>query len=352
MATKPSSSVTVDFTTQTPSTGAATDADTLPAGTLVVNGTDNGATVTVTNKETGVYKAAVTIPDLTAGDEVQIRIDATVGGVAGKAVVWTDHVDTKLNANLQDLTAAQVNAQADTALADYDPPTKTEMDTAFTEIKGGTWDSGTDTLEDIRNATAGAGAGLPTATITVTETDDDGDPIPSARVQIYDSGNSVYVAEGTTNGSGVAAIIVPGDATYKARVSKPGWTFTVPETLTVSGDTADAYYGTQFTPGTPSPGTVRIYSWEFEADGATAIPSVAVNAWPSNRGAHHDDGGIAYEDTYNATATTDSNGYWYLDLTPDTEYDFDLQTTRDNIYRKITTPAANSQLEDIDGIDD
>ena len=351
MATKPSSSVTVDFTTQTAATGAATDADSLPAGTLVVNGTDNGASVTVTNKATGIYKAAVTIPALSDGDEVQIRIAATVDSIAGVAVIWTDHIDSKLNADLQDLTAAQVNAEADTALSDYDPPTNTEMADAFTEVKGGTWDSGTDTLEDIRNATAASGAGLPTATITVKETDGTGAVIPNVRVQIYDAANAVYVAEGTTNGSGIAAIIVPGDATYKVRCSLAGWTYTLPETLTVSGDTADEYYGTEFTPGTPSPGTVRIYSWEFESDGATAVPSVAVNAWPSVKGAHHDDGGIAY-DGYKAAATTDAAGYWYLDLTPSTEYDFDLRTTRQKIYRKIMTPAANSQLEDIDGIDD
>ena len=37
------------------------------------------------------------------------------------------------------------------ALADYDPPTDTEMVAAFTEIKGATWAAGTDTLEHIRN---------------------------------------------------------------------------------------------------------------------------------------------------------------------------------------------------------
>ncbi len=45
----------------------------------------------------------------------------------------------------------EVNAEADTALSDYDAPTKAEMDTAFTEIKGATWSGTTDTLEHIRN---------------------------------------------------------------------------------------------------------------------------------------------------------------------------------------------------------
>ena len=35
---------------------------------------------------------------------------------------------------LNDISAAQVNAEVDTALADYDPPTKTEMDNAFDDL--------------------------------------------------------------------------------------------------------------------------------------------------------------------------------------------------------------------------
>lgn len=49
-----------------------------------------------------------------------------------------------------DLSAAQVNAEVDTALADYDGPTNAEMVAAFTEIKGATWAT-TDTLEAIRD---------------------------------------------------------------------------------------------------------------------------------------------------------------------------------------------------------
>ncbi len=44
-----------------------------------------------------------------------------------------------------------VNAECDTALTDYDAPTKAEQDSAFTEIKGATWAAGTDTLEHIRD---------------------------------------------------------------------------------------------------------------------------------------------------------------------------------------------------------
>ena len=45
---------------------------------------------------------------------------------------------------------AEINAEADTALSDYDGPTKAELDSAFTEIKGASWAT-TDTLEAIRD---------------------------------------------------------------------------------------------------------------------------------------------------------------------------------------------------------
>lgn len=118
---KSAQSVTVDFTTVSPVTGAATDATGTPVGTLVVNGTDNGASVTVTNKATGVYKAAVTLPSLTAGDLVQIRVAATVAGVAGVGVIWQEVADTKRVSDLNDLAAGDemdlVDAPNATAVA-------------------------------------------------------------------------------------------------------------------------------------------------------------------------------------------------------------------------------------------
>jgi len=70
---------------------------------------------------------------------------------------WADTTDNVAGGFLGTLTEvnrydlAQINSQMDTALTDYDPPTATEMTNAFTEIKGGTWSSVTDTLEHIRN---------------------------------------------------------------------------------------------------------------------------------------------------------------------------------------------------------
>lgn len=97
MSVRTGQTVVAEFTTADPTTGAAANATGTPAGTLVINGTDDAAAVTVTNKETGVYKASVTLPTLTPGDTVMIRVSATVDGVAGKGVVWRDACDVLLS---------------------------------------------------------------------------------------------------------------------------------------------------------------------------------------------------------------------------------------------------------------
>jgi hypothetical protein len=103
MTVKSAQAITVLFATANPTTGAAADATGTPSGTLYVNGVANAATVTVTNVTTGVYKAAVTLPALTAGDIVSLRVAATVATIAGEAVVWQDVGDTE---RLSDLATA------------------------------------------------------------------------------------------------------------------------------------------------------------------------------------------------------------------------------------------------------
>lgn len=81
--------------------------------------------------------------DVQIGTDIDaILVDTAEIGAAGAgltAVPWNAAWD------------AEVQSECTDALNVYDPPTKTEMDSAFTEIKGATWASGTDTLEHIRD---------------------------------------------------------------------------------------------------------------------------------------------------------------------------------------------------------
>lgn len=116
MSIRSAQAIVVEFITSSPTTGAATNADSLPTGILIISGADNGATVTVTNVTTGRYKAAVTLPTLAVGDIVELVILATVSTIAGKAIVWRDSKDAVLDLT-QTLSAARaLDAIADTSL--------------------------------------------------------------------------------------------------------------------------------------------------------------------------------------------------------------------------------------------
>ena len=84
------------FITSAASTGAAVDADALPVATANKNGADDAAFVlTVTKIDTGRYKVTGTIPaTYTTYDKVHISAAATVGGVAGKAIVEKLMIDS------------------------------------------------------------------------------------------------------------------------------------------------------------------------------------------------------------------------------------------------------------------
>jgi hypothetical protein len=100
-------SVTTEFTTRAFATGAATNADSLPTGTLYLNGTANGAAVTVTNITTGIYKARVTMPTLANGDLVALVISATVSAISDNAKVWEDSADlVTLTTNVNSILVA------------------------------------------------------------------------------------------------------------------------------------------------------------------------------------------------------------------------------------------------------
>lgn len=74
------------------STGAASNADSLPTGSLLRSGVlDASTSVVISNTATGLYKAACTIPSgYLPGDTVELLISASVVGVATKAI--TDRI--------------------------------------------------------------------------------------------------------------------------------------------------------------------------------------------------------------------------------------------------------------------
>lgn len=191
MSVESGQSIAVDFTTQSPATGAATDATGTPTGTIVVNGTDNGASVTVTNKGTGYYKAGVTLPALSAGDRVQLRIAATVSGVSALAYVWGDYCEVRQSGDSfarigsagAGLTSVGLASGAITAavVATGAIDADALAADAVAEIADGVWDEALS-----GHAAAGsAGAALSTAGAAA-------DPLTSSVPGSYNSGTAGY----------------------------------------------------------------------------------------------------------------------------------------------------------------
>jgi hypothetical protein len=104
MSFKPSDSYSKEFVTSSPTTGAATNADATPVATADLDGSGTGTmALTVTNLDTGRYKVTGTIPaGRVRGDVLNVSVAATVGGVAGKAIVDTQVLDSKRVGDLND----------------------------------------------------------------------------------------------------------------------------------------------------------------------------------------------------------------------------------------------------------
>lgn len=160
---KPSDPFYKVFTTSSPSTGAAVNADSLPVATANHNGADDGAfTLTVTNIDAGRYKITGTVPSgYVKGDVVNVTVAATVSTIAGKATVDTFTIDSKRIGDLNDSAYAGADTAGTTtllsrvtaavALASQIPPNFTTA----TFASAGVFSTGA-----LANAPTGGGGGL------------------------------------------------------------------------------------------------------------------------------------------------------------------------------------------------
>jgi hypothetical protein len=88
MSYRPGDTLYASFATQSIA-GSSADADSTPTASLRRNGTVDGAiTVTLTHNATGDYTASASLPlTYSGGDNIELLVSATVGGVAGKSVL-------------------------------------------------------------------------------------------------------------------------------------------------------------------------------------------------------------------------------------------------------------------------
>ncbi len=167
----------------------------------------------------------------------------------------------------------------------------------------------------------------------------DSSAMQGIRIRFMNEGQNATEALGVTNSSG-RVVVSLDEATYRVWGYKAGTEFSgIPHTLVVSEPAInDTIWGSVFEPGDPvSPELCRTYGWVSDLSG-NGISGVTVMARIEKTP-------IRYMGTiispYYKSTSTDSLGYWELDLLPnsvldpaDSKYEFEIYYEPGRIARK------------------
>jgi len=171
--------------------------------------------------------------------------------------------------------------------------------------------------------------------------------IQAAFIRVMNNSENATAARGYTDSEGRANFYLdPG--TYKLWSWKAGQVFApLPDTVIVAGSVKDTVWATTFDPGEPpEPELCRVYGWIYGLSGE-GLSSVTVSAKINQSP-------LRYESTvispYYQSTTSDTAGYWYLDLYPnavltpdDSQYEFIIYHSSGAVLRKkVTVPEQSS----------
>jgi hypothetical protein len=272
-------------------------------------------------------------------------------GSAGEAQSFLDAAVTTraVPGDEMGLTSGGANAAADQVweetLADHSGTAGSTAEalakTDAAEVGAAVWDAlladhDTDaTFGAAINACCATAAGA--SQVTVNIQDLSSTPVQGAQVDIFDSTNVNFLTRHWTDVNGQVVIAID-DGTYSVRIWASGYAFTVPETLTVSGDGSVTYQGQSFlSPSEPS-GADKcvIYGIVLDA-GGNPIVGAEVEAYAVTP---QDEGGYIIGPLIVDTIT-DTSGYFELELLRELEVNFKIEDADVDVVK--TVPDAPSQ---------
>lgn len=184
------------------------------------------ATFSIENRTNTLLATAASITAL--NDLTAAQVNAECDTAISDASLATAASVSALN----DLSAAQVNAECDTAISDAN----LALEATLTDLKGGGYNNTTDTMEDIRDAISAvgglSGAGAEEHEMTI---DDGSNPIDGAEVWVSTdlAGTNVVAGTLTTDASGNVTFMLDAGS-YYAWVQKAGYNFSNPTSFTVT----------------------------------------------------------------------------------------------------------------------
>lgn len=200
-------------------------------------------------------------------------------------------------------------------------------------------------------APCGSGNGaIPCSLFVMSAVSGDTIALQGVFLRVYNSAETATAAAGTTDANG-RAVFTLEESGYHVYAYQAGFEFSpLPESVTVDADgVTDTIWGTPFDPGSPATAALcRVYGWVYNLGGDT-LNGAVVNARIVQSPLRYQNVVIS---PYDLTTTTNSAGYWRLDLfpsaalTPDTTlYEFTIRFTSGAILRrKLAVPQATEWL--------
>jgi hypothetical protein len=196
---------------------------------------------------------------------------------------------------------------------------------------------------DLTPCGSGNGA-IPCTLFVVTAVGGDTVALQGVFLRVYNSSETATAAAGTSDANG-RTIFTLEETDYLVYAYQSGYEFSpLPETVTVGTDgTTDTLWGAAFDPGSPATADLcRVYGWVYNLSGDT-LNGATVNARVIQSPLRFQNVVVS---PYKLTTTTDSTGYWRLDLfpsaslTPDTtRYEFTIRFASGAILRrKVAVP--------------
>lgn len=194
---------------------------------------------------------------------------------------------------------------------------------------------------------SGIGGGTGAYSITLATRDTAaGLMVPNVHLAVRSLDQSSLLAVVATNSYGQAVVNLDADS-YVAIATAPGYIFTAYDTVVITGAGTDTISGYQIDPGAPaSPSLCRVYGFLYDVTGQPE-PSATVLA--------HLPKGVTRTGTlivspFAVETTTDTAGYFYLDLIPSdslaassNQYMVTISRTDGSLLRKkITVPATST----------
>lgn len=197
----------------------------------------------------------------------------------------------------------------------------------------------------------GLGSGTKSLVVYFIDTSGVDDTIPDVLVSLKDAGQTANLAQGRALSPGKITFAVNASTGYVIVPVLVGYVWPITPFTTTAGASPDTLQipGYDFNPGTPASASLcRVYGWVEDlssTDIAGAEVSARINASP-----------LRYQSVvispYQRRTTTDSLGYWFLDLYPSselnpntTQYEFEIRYTNGAILRrKVTVPNNASWL--------